>query len=223
MARAPKQTKKAADTAKSGNGKNRQSPADTDAAAPDLAAGSHVGSVIPGASQSGQQKTVANMLGEMVWLLTMSPTHKHFALGDLEWLIMPPLMLQQYRIYYDGQRPVALALWAYLSPDAEAKLQDGGTRLRPDEWRTDAGNVIKDIAAQGQGATLETQADGASAPQGALWLVDLIAPEATPENKLAEKVLTDLTENIFKGQTLKFHVTDPQTGKRIVKQVTTPA
>lgn len=112
------------------------------AGAPGAPAGGQIGSM-SGTSAAGPQKTVATMLGEMVWLLTMSPTHKHFALSDLKWLVMPALMLQQFRIYYDGQTPVALALWAYLTEDAEKKLQSGGTRLRPDDMRRHSNLAIQ--------------------------------------------------------------------------------
>jgi len=181
-------------------------------------AGGQIGSV-GGNVTTGPQKTVATMLGEMVWLLTMSPTHKHFALGDLEWLIMPPLMLQQFRIYYDGQTPVALALWAYLSEDAEKKLNAGSTRLRPDEWHADGTEVLELLKKRGQGSLGTPLPEDMREPRGTLWLVDLIAPLATPQNKLAEKVLSDLATTVFNGRKFKFHVTDPQTGKREVKEL----
>lgn len=181
-------------------------------------AGGQIGSVGGGVT-AGPQKTVASMLGEMVWLLTMSPTHKHFALSDLEWLVMPPLMLQQFRIYYDGQTPVALALWAYLSEDTEKKLTAGSTRLRPDEWRADGSEIMRLLRERGQGGMGQPLPEDMRNPKGTLWLVDLIAPLATPQNKLAEKVLSDLATNVFKGRKFKFHVTDPQTGKREVKEL----
>lgn len=130
--------------------------------------------------------TVSHMLGEMVWLMTQSPTHKHFALADLEWLAMPALMLEQYRVFRGETTPVGLALWAWLSDEAEAKLEAGGHRLRPDEWTS--GNH--------------------------LWLVDLVAPFATPDNKMVEQMLADLMQTALKGRRFKFHRTDPETGER---------
>src|ERR1044071_2696989 len=57
-------------------------------------------------------KTVAQGLGEVAWLMTQSPRHKAMALGDLEWLVMPEILLRQFRIFYQGDRPVGVALWA---------------------------------------------------------------------------------------------------------------
>src|SRR5436190_902353 len=45
-------------------------------------------------------KTVAQVLGEITWLMTQSPRHKAIALGDLEWLVMPAILLRQFRIFY---------------------------------------------------------------------------------------------------------------------------
>jgi len=55
---------------------------------------------------------VAQVLGEITWLMTQSPRHKTVPLGDLEWLVMPALLLRQFRIFYKGEQPVGLALWA---------------------------------------------------------------------------------------------------------------
>ena len=39
-------------------------------------------------------KTVAAVLGEIIWLMTQSPRHKMLPLADLEWLVMPPVLLE---------------------------------------------------------------------------------------------------------------------------------
>jgi cytolysin-activating lysine-acyltransferase len=47
----------------------------------------------PQAHAEAQPKTVAQVLGEITWLMTQSPRHKALALGDLEWLVMPAILL----------------------------------------------------------------------------------------------------------------------------------
>ncbi|MEM6833334.1 MAG: toxin-activating lysine-acyltransferase [Pseudomonadota bacterium] len=147
-------------------------------------------------------------------------------------MILPPLMLEQYRVLRvspsavleqqgaggagraqasDGNRggpknqkgasnknaqPVGYATWAYLSEEAEAKLIAGadsgsGARLRPDEWKSG----------------------------DRLWLVDLVTPTATPDNKVAEACLADLLQGPLKGKRVKFHRTDPETGTRDVVEL----
>lgn len=137
-------------------------------------------------AQASSRPTVSHMLGEMVWILTQSPVHKHFTLADLEWMIMPPLLLEQYRVFHGEQTPVGFALWAYLSVEAEAKLEAGAQKLRPDEWK--GGDR--------------------------LWLVELVAPFATQENKLVEHMLNDLLKGPMKGKSFKLHQTDPKSGHR---------
>jgi cytolysin-activating lysine-acyltransferase len=135
------------------------------------------------------------MLGEMTWLLTQSPLHKALAIGDLEWLVMPALIHEQFYIFRDGDQPVGLALWAKCTASAEAKLERGmiepENRLTLEEWRNG----------------------------DRLWLVDLIAPFATAENKHREVMVADLISGPLKGQAFSFHQTDPATGKRVVRRV----
>jgi cytolysin-activating lysine-acyltransferase len=92
-------------------------------------------------------KTVAQVLGEIAWLMTQSPRHKAVPLGDLEWLLMPALLLRQFRIFYSGEQPVGVALWA-LADDLVAKRIDAGDkRLAAVEWKGGSNLRIIDIVA----------------------------------------------------------------------------
>ncbi|MBB5712705.1 toxin-activating lysine-acyltransferase [Sphingomonas xinjiangensis] len=139
--------------------------------------------------------TVSHLLGEMVWLLTQSPLHRGLAIGDLEWLVIPALIHQQFYIFRDGERPVGLALWAKCSPEAADKLDRGmiepENRLTLGEWN--GGDQI--------------------------WLVDLIAPFASTQNRHREVMIADLISKPLAGKEFKFHQTDPVTGKRTVQTV----
>jgi len=159
----------------------------------------------PATEATKNDMTVARMLGEIVWIMTQSPGHKHFSLGDLEWMVMPALLLEQYRIFRNGTQPLGVALWAYLSPEAEEKLKSGTGRLRPDEWAVGMKLDPEDGVTHGAG--------------GALWLVDLICPFHTPENKMADQMLADLIQGPFKGKKFKFHHTDPGNGERKIMEL----
>jgi cytolysin-activating lysine-acyltransferase len=81
-------------------------------------------------------KTVSQVLGEITWLMTQSPRHKAIPLGDLEWSLMPAILLRQFRIFYKGEQPVGIALWA-LADDLVAKRIDAGDhRLSAAEWKS---------------------------------------------------------------------------------------
>lgn len=143
--------------------------------------------------------TVSHLLGEMTWLLSQSAIHRAFAIGDLEWLVMPPLLHEQFYVFRDGDRPVGLAIWAKCGAAAVRKLDRGmiepENRLSLDEW-TDGDQI---------------------------WLVDLIAPFATAENRHREVMMADLISGPLVGKAFNFHQTDPATGKRSVQTIAADA
>lgn len=153
----------------------------------------------PTSKSAAQAPTVSHLLGEMTWLLTQSPLHRHFQLNDLEWLVMPALIHQQFYMFRDGDQPVGLALWARCKAEVVPKLEGGmiepQNRLSLEEWNN--GDQI--------------------------WLIDLIAPFANVENKHREIMMADLMSGPLVGQAFHFHQTDPATGKRSVQTVTADA
>ena len=150
-------------------------------------------------STKPQPPTVSHLLGEMTWLLSQSPLHKALQIGDLEWLVMPALLKQQFYLFRDGEQPVGLAMWAKCNKTAERKLEGGmiepENRLSLEEW--DSGPNI--------------------------WLVDLIAPFANTQNRQREIMIADLISGPLKGLEFRFHQTDPNTGKRTVQTVDSDA
>jgi len=156
---------------------------------------------------AGAPRTVAEALGQVVWLLSQSAVHRELRIKDLEWSFMPAILCEQFRIFRFGplpglddpakfapagfdkksleQLPLGVAIWAKLSAEAEAKLEKG-EHLKPEEWRS--GDRV--------------------------WLVELISPFATPPNKLSEAMLLDLIQGPFKTIPFSLHRTDPQTGRR---------
>lgn len=149
--------------------------------------------------QSDVPPTVSHLLGEMTWLLTQSPLHRGFSIGDLGWLVMPALIHQQFYLFRDGQQPVGLAMWANCTQEVVAKLDRGivepNNRLTLEEWN--AGDQV--------------------------WLVDLIAPFANAENRHRELMIADLISKPLAGVEFHFHQTDPATGKRVVRTVAADA
>jgi cytolysin-activating lysine-acyltransferase len=71
-------------------------------------------------------------LSEIVWLLTQSRQHKQaFFIGDLEWMAMPPILLQQFRMFYAKDKPIGVILWAYVNDEVEQRLLSGDARMAP--------------------------------------------------------------------------------------------
>lgn len=116
------------------------------------------------------RKTIATALGEISWLLSQSPGHRHsLFIGDLEWLVMPPLTLAQYRLFYANDKPVGVAFWAFVSEAIEQRLAGGG-RLGANEWRS--GDRV--------------------------WLVEIVAPFGGQDRMLADLQKTALAERKFR-------------------------
>lgn len=158
-------------------------------------------------SPPGAPRTVAEALGQVVWLLSQSPVHRELKIRDLEWSFMPAILLEQFRIFRFGplpglddpsklvpanfnkqsieQMPLGVAIWAKLSAEAEAKVENG-EHLTLEDWRS--GDRV--------------------------WLLELISPFAAPQNKLSEAMLLDLIQGPFKSTPFALHRTDPQTGRR---------
>ncbi len=85
---------------------------------------------------SAASRTVAGVLGEITWLMTQSPSHKGFFISDLEWMIMLPVMMQQFRLFYDKDKPIGVALYARVNDEVEERLKSGSARLRPQDWKS---------------------------------------------------------------------------------------
>lgn len=139
--------------------------------------------------------TVSHMLGEMTWLLSQSPLHRVLQIGDLEWLVMPALLSEQFYLFRDESKPVGLALWAKCTPEGVVKLERG--MIEPENH-----------------LTMEEWTGGDQ-----IWLVDLVAPFATIENRQREIMLADLLAGPLAGQAFHFHETDPTTGARKVRTI----
>lgn len=150
-------------------------------------------------------RTLGSMIGEIVWLMGQSPIHRELAIKDLEWLIMPAVVLGQYKLFRgDNGAPIGAALWAYLSDESEARFKTKG-KILPQEW--------------GNGAQLDAEKGLIARSGGTLWLVELIAPFHTKENQHREQMLQDLLGTALNGQKLKMIHVNPDTHKKEEIQV----
>jgi cytolysin-activating lysine-acyltransferase len=115
-----------------------------------------------GAKTNVQQQALSNRLtaiGHAVCLMSRSPMHKHLMITDIEWLVTPPIMLNQFRLWQKDGNPVGFAFWAYLGEEAEERIVTKGIRrLMPTDWKS--------------GDTL--------------WLIDFISPFGGQDEMLKE-------------------------------------
>ena len=98
-------------------------------------------------------------IGHAIWLMSRSPLHKHLMMTDIEWLLMPPIMLNQFHMWQDSGRPHGFASWAYFGDEQEERIANKGIRrLMPTDWKTGE----------------------------ALWLIDFVAPFCGQEAMVEE-------------------------------------
>jgi cytolysin-activating lysine-acyltransferase len=106
-------------------------------------------------------KTVSQVLGEITWLMTQSPRHKAIPLGDLEWLVMPAILLRQFRIFYKGEQPVGVAVWALADEIVAKRIDANDKRLSAVEWKNGTHMRIIDVVAPfGGEAEMRGQVEG---------------------------------------------------------------
>jgi cytolysin-activating lysine-acyltransferase len=88
------------------------------------------------------------LLGPVVWLMMQQGPTRHTFVADLEWRVLPALVLDQAKLYMKDSLPLAFATWARLSHAAAERFRQPPYRLAPADWKS--GDQI--------------------------WLVDVIAP-----------------------------------------------
>ena len=161
--------------------------------------GSNGGAAGPASAAPPHPKTVAEVLGEIVWLMSQSPAHKHSFIADLEWMVMPPVLLSQFRLFQGPRRHTRVRCRQMLparrrrnsarsasssgrmaDAETEARLAAGGARLRPQDWRSD------------MSAT------------GRLWVVEVIAPFGGAEAMVADLKKAAFSLALFAGRPLKY-------------------
>ncbi len=153
---------------KNGNGnghekKSEPEPASPAAstAAPPVGSAAAMTSALAGSLATRRAATPKNNFArdfsQVVAVLMRAPNYKNLRIGDLEWLVIPPLLAGQCRTALsrfskDGPFvPVAAALWARVSASVDKRLSeelDKPPLLRASEWTS--GDIIWLITLAGE-------------------------------------------------------------------------
>jgi cytolysin-activating lysine-acyltransferase len=141
-----------------------------------------------------RQARMAQSFSQIVAVLMRDPNFKNLKLADLEWLVIPAVMSGQFELAHARTQPgpdkdkakdggifvpVAVALWAHVSPAVDKTLSenlDKPLQLRPNQW------VSGDIA----------------------WLV-----AAAGDQRAVPTFLKQLGEKKFKGKPVKLRARGP--------------
>jgi cytolysin-activating lysine-acyltransferase len=91
---------------------------------------------------SPSPKPISAAFGDIVALLGRSPLHRHISIADLDWLVVPAILNNQFFVAEatlpDGNTVgVAFVTWARVSEDVDTRLMQHPhypIRLHPSEW-----------------------------------------------------------------------------------------
>jgi len=76
------------------------------------------------------------ILGPALWLYARDPLRKFTFMADIDWLLLPPVVLDQCRLYTKNEIPFAFFTWAKVSAEVDQRLRSGMQRIAPHEWQS---------------------------------------------------------------------------------------
>lgn len=76
------------------------------------------------------------ILGPALWLYARDPVKKFMFLGDTDWAVLPPIVLDQCRLYTKAGLPYAFVTWAFVNDAVDARLRSSEPKIAPHEWKS---------------------------------------------------------------------------------------
>src|SRR5215213_8514137 len=148
---------------------------------------------------------VRESFGKIVMALMMTPRYRNQTIGDLQHLVLEPLIRDRVAIAYPGNVQesalsdmAGFAIWASVSEEVDARIREqvaNGVfpmRLKPEEWNSGKINWLFDVVAGDTRATTNVIANFKQVvKEGSLRLHPLIArlvDEETLKKMGAEKI-----------------------------------
>ena len=91
-------------------------------------------------------------LGPVAWLMMASASTRHTLLSELEWRVMPALVLDQAKLYLRDDSPVGFVSWALLSDAAAQRYRQSPHHLAASDWKSGDQVWLVDVLAPFGGA-----------------------------------------------------------------------
>ena len=76
------------------------------------------------------------MLGPITWLMMQQSATRYTLLSELEWRVMPALVLNQAKIYMREDAPIAYVSWAKMSEQTAARYKNPPHQLMAADWKS---------------------------------------------------------------------------------------
>lgn len=74
------------------------------------------------------------LLGPVTWLMLQQAATRHTLISELEWRVLPALMLDQAKLYLKDDAPVAFVSWARFSDVVAQRYQIAPHQLTMIDW-----------------------------------------------------------------------------------------
>jgi len=116
-------------------------------------------------------------MGPVIMLYLQSAHRRFHFISDLEWLLLPPLVNGQCKLYMKKEYPISFVSWAFVSEEVEKRLLQNGGKMRPEDWNTGDRLWIIDIVAPFGG--IETMLNDIRKNEFPGRAIRIIAPDPT--------------------------------------------
>ena len=87
------------------------------------------------------------LLGPALWLYARDAQRRYTFLADIDWRLMPPLVLDQCRLYTKADMPWAFVTWAFVSDAVDQRLRSTSPLIAPHEWKSGNHPWLIDVVA----------------------------------------------------------------------------
>ncbi|PID75586.1 MAG: toxin-activating lysine-acyltransferase [Deltaproteobacteria bacterium] len=86
-------------------------------------------------------------LGPILVLYLQSQHRRYQFICDIEWLVLPPLVRNQCKLYMKKEYPFSFVSWAFVNEEVEKRLIANGGKLREEDWNCGDRVCLIDILA----------------------------------------------------------------------------
>jgi cytolysin-activating lysine-acyltransferase len=83
-----------------------------------------------------QELTKLPLLGPALWLYARDPMRKFGFHADIDWRLMPPLVLEQCKLFHKQELPWAFFTWAKVNDVVDQRLRSHSAGIAPHEWQS---------------------------------------------------------------------------------------
>lgn len=140
--------------------------------------------------------SMESAIGVVTLLANKSQNHKHLFIADMEWLVIPPVMLKQFAIFRTQKNePMAFISWASVNEEVEKRLLSGNVKLKPQEWKSGKILYIIDVLSPfGANPEILKQLQEKQFNDKAVYLIRPKKDNKGVERKLLKDVIAEMEE-----------------------------